>query len=581
MLEGADAVLVERGRLVADRRHVVILLLIRAEDGRLQVRDTLVEQGGIAGHGDVVVRDQRQEEQVVGDAGADPGAARRVPPVLDIPFLELPGGRSEDLGPGFLRGPIDQGHDVLKLVAEPVRPAGLIERRPRPDPAGQDLIQQPAVDQHVDRRVGRPHLDGVQDAVPPRAEGRQRPGGLAGCGVRSDDSPDFVEPVRLTECEDDFLRLAGRQGDFRRDRGARIERRTDATGQAGPAQCGRCGGRAVTAQELGTVRGERVRPRPHAQEGEPTRKGPTPGRAREDCAGLRVVFTHDLKGRVVPDRSQHPLGIVRRRQPSGPVARVPHGQAREFDRIVRRDQEQQFLLQPVALADVPGVALAMADGDGRPGPAGAAESGSSTRRWPRRAGKPPRRAGRRPGRWTRASGGSSGCCRPRCSRARPPSRGSRRPGLARTLIHGAGGSRGPPGAAPSMTMTYSRPSRVKPPRPFQKTRSPGGVSACGRAAGAWRVVCRQFRRHGGRSRLVPELLGQRTAIAPEDRPSRGLDQIRPSSGTVPAGRTNTPPGLPSKEPAGPLCRSLLSRSTASRGRSSRMTRSRSMPRRRT
>ena len=48
---------------------------------------------------------------------------------------------------------------------------------------------------------------------------------------------------------------------------------------------------------------------------------------------------------------------------------------------------------------------------------------------------------------------------------------------ADTLIHGAGGSRGPPGWVPSTITTYSRPSGVKPPRPFEKTRSSGGPSA--------------------------------------------------------------------------------------------------------
>jgi hypothetical protein len=59
VLQDADAVLIERGRLVTDGRHVEVLFLLRAEDGRLQERHALVEDGRVAGHGDVMVRDQR------------------------------------------------------------------------------------------------------------------------------------------------------------------------------------------------------------------------------------------------------------------------------------------------------------------------------------------------------------------------------------------------------------------------------------------------------------------------------------------------------------------------------------------
>ena len=102
----------------------------------------------------------------------------------------------------------------------------------------------------------------------------------------------------------------------------------------------------------------------------------------------------------------------------------------------------------------------------------------------------------------------------------------------------------------------------------------------------WPSVCAGVRvpagcgRYGGRSRLVSELLGQRTAIAPEDGPSRGLDRRPAVVGHGASRGDEHAAGLAEEEPAGPLCRSSLSRSAASRCRSSRTgARSRSRPRR--
>ena len=38
-----------------------------------------------------------------------------------------------------------QGHDVLELVAKTIGPTQLIERRARPDPANERLIEHPAI----------------------------------------------------------------------------------------------------------------------------------------------------------------------------------------------------------------------------------------------------------------------------------------------------------------------------------------------------------------------------------------------------------------------------------------------------
>ena len=95
------------------------------------------------------------------------------------------------------------------------------------------------------------------------------------------------------------------------------------------------------------------------------------------------------------------------------------------------------------------------------------------RRSRRRGRRWPRRPDRRRGRSTTASAGSPGCCPTRCTRHRTPRRRSRTPGLATTFTHGAGVDW--PGPS---TVTYSRPSCAKPPRPLKN-------SSSGRGTGSW------------------------------------------------------------------------------------------------
>src|SRR5258706_2409534 len=89
-----------------------------------------------------------------------------MPPVLDVPFLELPGGGPQemlahDIGPGHR-----QGQDVLELVAETVCPTGLVERGTGPDPARERLVHEPAVEHHIHGAIWSLHLHRPQQAIP-------------------------------------------------------------------------------------------------------------------------------------------------------------------------------------------------------------------------------------------------------------------------------------------------------------------------------------------------------------------------------------------------------------------------------
>ena len=121
-----------------------------------------------------------EPEQVVGDAGAHPGAAGRVPPVLHVALFELARGGAQDLGAGEIGARVEERAHVLQLIAEAERAAGLIKGGAPPQTAGEILVEQPAVEQEVDGLVRRLDLNGVEKAVPPRARGGER---LLGAGA--------------------------------------------------------------------------------------------------------------------------------------------------------------------------------------------------------------------------------------------------------------------------------------------------------------------------------------------------------------------------------------------------------------
>ena len=167
----------------------VVFLLVRTENRRVQEGHLLVENGRVARNADVMCNDQWQEEEIVGDARADAAARGRMPPVLHVAFLELPRRRAQDLCARLLRGAVDDGHRVLELVAEAECPARLVEGRPAPHSAGERLIEQPAVQHQVQRRVRRADLDRPEDAIPERADFLQRCLHPARSGVGADESP--------------------------------------------------------------------------------------------------------------------------------------------------------------------------------------------------------------------------------------------------------------------------------------------------------------------------------------------------------------------------------------------------------
>src|SRR5439155_23407377 len=119
------AVLEERASLVGGSRLEVRLALSDYERGSVEEGDDLVEDGAVAGDLDIVSDDVRQPEQVIGDPGSDAAAAGRMPPVLDVALAELPRRGAQHVLPRHLGLGHGERHHVLKLIAKPVRAAGL------------------------------------------------------------------------------------------------------------------------------------------------------------------------------------------------------------------------------------------------------------------------------------------------------------------------------------------------------------------------------------------------------------------------------------------------------------------------
>ena len=231
LVDRAQAVLEERAALGGDARLDVGLLLVRGERWRFQERHALVEDTRVPGRPRVVRGRVRQPQQVVGAAGACAPAARLVPPVLDVAFDELVAGRPQQVLAGEVRPGERQRHRVLELVAEAERAAGLVVAGPRPQPAAQVLVEQPAVHQQVEGIVRGAHLHRVERLVPRPTHGVERPLGRRRGAVARDELAGRGGVLCLAQQEHERARLAGRERDGQVERRAGVEARAEEAGE--------------------------------------------------------------------------------------------------------------------------------------------------------------------------------------------------------------------------------------------------------------------------------------------------------------------------------------------------------------
>ncbi len=148
-LHGAYAVFVQRGSFQRYRRTFVGLVFVWFERAAIEECHLLVEYGCVASRLDVLQGRVDQPQAIVRKARTNSLAARLVPPVLDVPFAELPRGGVQEVMARKSRCRKQQCEHVLELVAETKRAAGLVKGRPAPHAACQGLIRQPAVQHQV------------------------------------------------------------------------------------------------------------------------------------------------------------------------------------------------------------------------------------------------------------------------------------------------------------------------------------------------------------------------------------------------------------------------------------------------
>ena len=309
VLDRAHAVLVERRRLVRASRQVVVRLLVGIAPAGLRGRARVSSstpvspvRGDVAAGRAAAARGSRRRSACArrGPTADATSAARRLRGT-GAPAQRSSCSRSRP------RLGMHQRHRVLQLVAEAERAAGLVEAAARPHAAGERLVEQPAVGQHVERRVGRFDLHRAQRAAPVAAAPLSS-AARARCRRRGTAAPAAAPrrrraPTPSVKTISRSWPSASSNGDLHR--GARIERRrrrgrTAARGAAPPG----CAQRAVAAEELGAVAGHRARRRRRtSKNADAVGEFGVVGVAREQRAARRVDLGHHVHQRSSARRS--------------------------------------------------------------------------------------------------------------------------------------------------------------------------------------------------------------------------------------------------------------------------------------
>ena len=147
---------------------------------------------------------------------------------------------------------------VLQLIAEAEGAAGLVVAAACPEAAGQRLVEEPAIGQHVQGRIRRLDLHGAEGALPVLPHALERGARCAGLPQSLREFARAFDILPGAEAEDDLVLLPVRQVKGHLDRAARIERRPE------PARKPRAGHRcrtrelSIAPEELSAVAGERA-----------------------------------------------------------------------------------------------------------------------------------------------------------------------------------------------------------------------------------------------------------------------------------------------------------------------------------
>ena len=261
--------------------------------------------------------------------------------MLNVAFLELPACTQQQLlahQPGL---GMDQGHHVLQLVAETEGPARLIEATTPPQPAGHDLVHQPAIDQHVDRGVGGFHLHRAERPPPVDLHRLERITCCRCAALTQRELAGLVGIAPHTEAEHHLALLALGQFDADLDRRTRVDTGTNLAGQALPPHRRGIGKGPVATDELDAAAGHAARPVVNIEEGDaPGELGVVEVSGLEH-ATARVDIGAHVHRRLGPQIPKHPLDIAGCRKPPRPTGFVADPECRELHCRVRRHIDPQ------------------------------------------------------------------------------------------------------------------------------------------------------------------------------------------------------------------------------------------------
>ena len=141
VIDGAHAVLVERGGFSGVAWKIVVGFLLGFDRASFEEGDAFVEHAGVVEAEDVAAGGIGEPEVIVGKMRAHAAARGRMPPMLHVAFAELMGGGAEEVFAEETRFGVDQRHAILQLIAEAEGAAGLIEAGARPDAATERLVE--------------------------------------------------------------------------------------------------------------------------------------------------------------------------------------------------------------------------------------------------------------------------------------------------------------------------------------------------------------------------------------------------------------------------------------------------------
>ena len=181
-----------------------------------------------------------------------------MPPVQHVPDLELAPGGVQDVRAAEAGSAVHESHHVLELVAKAKGTAGLIEGRSRPESTRERLVEKPAVEHQVERRVRGAHLQRAEQGVPLPREGSLGGRDIRAIAVPGHQRDGFFAGAGLAEQEVHLRHSARPEIEVDLERRARIRARADRAGQTDTLQGRRQHAAPLPAQELRAVGREAV-----------------------------------------------------------------------------------------------------------------------------------------------------------------------------------------------------------------------------------------------------------------------------------------------------------------------------------